>query len=363
MSFDSYVEYCGDQRFLDVDAIGRTFRDAGGSYHGDGSEFITAINGVEYVDDAAVRAAARRSAEDAECSRRAEEGLLKILAQQAQPKATLYFDLDRTVVWFPEQGDVSGCHLLHMHGKNCPYCFEPVTVGPFTYQTEAYVKVMDNYRLPMFPCPVCNWIAMEDMDAETLNRKNSVLNALRSNRWRRECYAIPKPQMPSAETPKTSVDGRKYTTPDISSKEAIEKYHSDHCIRTMRVEEYSFKIVGQLVKFYATVNTEEEIELGKLVYIDASLAIGRIQSGLRSGQTMEQEYAGNHKMQMVMPEQELDCTCDGRRRYRLRCSFLARTIDFSPVVGEKYCAYFEFSGVPSLCSEKILLTVCEAKDK
>ncbi len=224
----TYLDYQysdAGQRQADSDAIAREFSKYGASYYGNGSEFIVGYdaNGGAMVDSDAVRAAARRKAEEAESSRRAEEALMRLIAQNASAhRASTYLELDREVVCFPYRGKVSGMQLVHRSGMNCRYAFSPARVGPFPTYMHGLGEISEIRVDKTYPCPFCfaGTPIMDDLEKSDAERVRSIRRALRTNQWREECYMSGADSEPSV-TDNVQLEESKLFTPYSS------------CVKTM----------------------------------------------------------------------------------------------------------------------------------
>lgn len=227
----TYLDYHNSdsgQRRVDSDAIGRAFSQAGASYYGDGSEFIVGYdaNGGAMIDSDAVRAAARRKAEEAAESKRGEEALLRLLMQQRQAQANSYLYRGRDVICYPLGGKVYGTHLLHKSGS-CPYLFNSAKLGPFMNEMDGMIRTFGSFDQSVTtPCPCC--FRMRDMeDAEDTAKMDAILDSLQSGAWQKEYYTLDRPGSPanaaqSAPTQKT-VEVR---WSDVSGKVSLPREHS-----------------------------------------------------------------------------------------------------------------------------------------
>jgi len=243
----TYLDYQysdAGQRQADSDAIAREFSKYGASYYGNGSEFIVGYdaNGGAMVDSDAVRAAARRKAEEAESSRRAEEALMRLIAKNASAHhASTYLELDREVVCFPYRGKVSGMQLVHRSGMNCRYAFSPARVGPFPTYMHGLGEISEIRVDKTYPCPFCfaGTPIMDDLEKSDAERVRSVRRALRTNQWREECYMSGADSKPSVTnnvqleesklfTPYSSYVKTMGANPDVDGTVAIGSMVSRH---------------------------------------------------------------------------------------------------------------------------------------
>lgn len=210
----TYLDYHNNdegQRRVDPDAIDRAFSQAGASYYGDGSEFIVGYdaNGGAMIDSDAVRAAARRKAEEAAESKRGEEALLRLLMQQRQAQANSYLYRGRDVICYPLGGKVYGMHLLHKSGS-CPYLFNSAKLGPFVNEMDGMIRTFGSFDQSVTtPCPYC--FRMRDMeDAEDTAKMDAILSALKSGKWQKEHYTLSHPAPPKNAAPaKKAVPSKK----------------------------------------------------------------------------------------------------------------------------------------------------------
>ena len=216
------------QRYVDPDAIGAEFAKCGGSYYGNGSEFIVGYdaNGGAMVDTDAVRNAARRKAEEAAESRRAEDALLRMLASNRQANTYLYHGRD--MIYYPLGGKVYALQLLHKSG-NCPYLFDHRKLGPFNNYMEGLVKISESVAVHgNSPCPYC-FRERSLEDAEDTAKMDSIMNVLRNGTWHKEDYTLEHPKLRPAPKPaqstskSTSKDSRtdKKTEPAKSSRPVL----------------------------------------------------------------------------------------------------------------------------------------------
>jgi len=211
----TYLDYHNGgegQRCVDQDAIAHAFSQAGASYYGDGSEFVVGYDssGGAMIDSDAVRAAARRKAEEAEASRRGGEALLRLLMQQRQAQASTYLYRGRDIIYYMRRGDhILGTQLLHKSG-NCPYLFNAAKLGPFMNEMDGVIRTYGSFEGSVtMPCPCC-FRMREKEDAEDAAKMDAILAALQSGRWHLECYTLNHPA-PRADAAPARAPAQKMT--------------------------------------------------------------------------------------------------------------------------------------------------------
>ncbi len=223
----TYLDYHNSdsgQRRVDSDAIGRAFSQAGASYYGDGSEFIVGYdaNGGAMIDSDAVRAAARRKAEEAASAERAEDAFMRMYVKQLyQQNAHTYLYHGRDIIWYRLNGKILGHNLLH-RDENCPYRYNSVKLGPFLSYQEGMVRLHDCPEMEHTTlCPYC--LRLRDKEnAETTAMMDAILASLQSGAWQKEYYTLDHPAEQAAPVQKTV----EVTWSGVSGKVSLPREHS-----------------------------------------------------------------------------------------------------------------------------------------
>lgn len=257
MGYNDYINESYGVRSIDVDAIAKTFSDAGGSYSGDGSEFIAMHDGVEYIDEDKVRFAAQRSADEARWAKQGEDLLLKLTGADVmryQLDGEYYYD--RQPVWFQHRGEVIGKQLIHAN-PNCPFCSEMLRLGHFENRYEAIRHAVDKMDIPAFHCPACLFNNNDTWSDEIFEMRDNLQAAFKAGRWHyTDYYRKPERTAP----PKPTVN---YIEPKHLCNEPMERLAASlpsyPYLKRSNLENYSAKKV--------VVNGAEAFEIHALLAV------------------------------------------------------------------------------------------------
>jgi len=294
----TYLDYHNSdegQRRVDSDAIGRAFSQAGASYYGDGSEFIVGYdaNGGAMIDSDAVRAAARRKAEEAAESRRAEESFMRLLMQQRQAQASFYIYHGRDKIYYLREEDrIYWTQLLHKSGS-CPYLFDSAKIGPFLNEMEAVVRTFDRFDVNFTSfCPYC-FRQPDTDDAWALKKANAILAALKRGKWKKEYFEPPAPPANAARTaaPAKKASPAKPAIPKEKVTPTYKKEGSSLLLNRPEKGSLAFKnyevevfrdIVWLNVDFVSPLSMQEDSYLS----FTHSLKVSYVKSGLFGSKTV-----------------------------------------------------------------------------